>query len=78
MIRRTGRILHAFAVWACLASFGILIGVLALLRNFERTGAGGRWRRSDARAEDIDALLDRREGSATGTRAIAEGTEAGG
>lgn len=61
MIRWIGRSLHALAVWTCLASFGIYVGILALLRNLERTGAGGRWRRMDARAEDIDALLHRPE-----------------
>ena len=47
----------AVAIWATLASFGILIGVLALGRNFERHGAGRLWRRADAAGEDVDALL---------------------
>ena len=65
MIRWIGRSLHALAVWTCLASFGIHLGALALLRNLERTGAGGRWRRSDARAEDVAALLTTPEEPAT-------------
>jgi hypothetical protein len=47
----------ALVVWATLASFGILIGFLALGRNFERGGAGRRWRRADATGEEVDALL---------------------
>lgn len=47
----------ALAIWATLASFGILIGFLALARNFERGGAGRRWRRADATGAEVDALL---------------------
>ncbi len=45
------------AIWATLASFGIVIGMLALARNFEREGAGWRWRGADASGDDVDALL---------------------
>ena len=48
---------ESLALWAALASFGILVGVLALSRNFERRGPGGRWRRTDATGEEVDALL---------------------
>jgi hypothetical protein len=48
---------QGLTIWATLASFGILIGLLALARNFEREGAGRRWRRADATGEDVDALL---------------------
>ncbi len=47
----------ALAIWATLASFGVLIGFLALARNFERGGAGRRWRRADATGAEVDALL---------------------
>jgi hypothetical protein len=47
----------ALTLWATLASFGILVGVLALARNLERDGAGRRWRRADANGGDVDALL---------------------
>ncbi|HEX9105674.1 MAG TPA: hypothetical protein VF832_00565 [Longimicrobiales bacterium] len=49
--------LRALAIWGGLASFGIAVGLLALLRNLERTGAGGRWRRADVTAGELDALL---------------------
>jgi hypothetical protein len=48
---------NALAIWATLASFGILIGFLALGRNFERGGVGRRWRRAHATGEQVDALL---------------------
>ncbi|MHB1193508.1 MAG: hypothetical protein ACYC6F_10725 [Longimicrobiales bacterium] len=53
----TDRPWDALAIWATLASFGILIGFLALARNFERGGAGRRWRRADATGAEVDALL---------------------
>ena len=56
----------ALAIWATLASFGILIGFLALGRNFERGGAGRRWRRADATGEQVDALLADDEMERTG------------
>jgi len=49
--------LRALAIWGGLASFGIAVGLLALLRNFERTGAGARWRRARATAGEVDDLL---------------------
>ncbi|HSW28784.1 MAG TPA: hypothetical protein VLH75_04725 [Longimicrobiales bacterium] len=51
------RSFDALAIWATLASFGIVIGFLALARNFERGGAGRRWRRADATGAEVDALL---------------------
>ena len=53
-------------MWATLASFGILIGFLALGRNFERGGAGRRWRRADATGAEVDALLADDEMERTG------------
>lgn len=45
------------ALWGALASLGIAVGLLALSRNFERGGVGGRWRGTDATADEVDALL---------------------
>jgi hypothetical protein len=59
MMRQARRLLDAFSVWAHLAAFGIAIGVLALLRNFEGDGAGGRWRRAHATGAEVDALVER-------------------
>jgi len=52
-----GRPWDALAIWITLASFGALIGLLALARNFERGGVGRRWRRADATGDEVDALL---------------------
>jgi len=51
----------ALAIWATLASFGVVIGILALARNFEREGAGWRWRKADATGDEVDALLAEEE-----------------
>ena len=75
MIRRTGRFLNALAVWTIMVSFGIYIGFLALFRSLERKGAGGRWRRSDARGEEIDAILNRPDESALDEPIPAEETQ---
>lgn len=47
----------ALALWVTLASFGILVGFLAVARDFVRGGAGRRWRRADATGAQVDALL---------------------
>jgi hypothetical protein len=57
---------HGLAIWATLASFGILIGLLALARNLERHGAGRGWRRADATGQEVDALLPDAELEAAG------------
>jgi hypothetical protein len=44
-------------MWLSLATFGALLGVMALLRNFEVRGHGARWRRSNATDEEVDSLL---------------------
>lgn len=48
---------ETLALWSALAGLGIVVGVLALSRNLERGGVGGRWRGTDATGERVDALL---------------------
>ncbi len=39
-----GKVAHAVIIWAYLVLFSILLGVFALLRNFDRRGSGRHWR----------------------------------